>query len=151
MPIYLSRKLYHNTPAWVPDTAIFHVRIRSHTCLTSDGIGRKLLDSASLYKDKGIWSCYLMVLMPDHLHALLSFGLDRGMKATIQSWKHYHAAQNGIKWQDGFFDHRIRSNQEYTRSYDYILDNPVRQKICKKPEDWSWRISAFYEETTPHF
>jgi hypothetical protein len=37
--------------------------------------------------------------MPDHLHALLSFGRDGSMSGVIRDWKRFDARINHIGWQ----------------------------------------------------
>ncbi|TAN39081.1 MAG: hypothetical protein EPN23_00450 [Verrucomicrobia bacterium] len=70
------------------DAAIFHIRIRCASDnpmpLTDATIGSAILASAADYAQRGQWACYLLLLMPDHLHALLSFGQGRGMSETLR-------------------------------------------------------------------
>ena len=37
---------------------------------------------------------------------------------------------------EGFFDHRLRSAQEFSEKYAYIGMNPVRKGLSARPEDW---------------
>ena len=147
-------KLFHKTPSWVPDTAIFHVRIRiqpGSTALTEPTCAAGLLDSVERYAESGKWSCYLMLLMPDHLHALLSFGREVGMSETLRNWKRGQARILGIRWQDGYFDHRIRNAEEYAEKFAYIERNPVACGLCGQEGDWPWRTAAFAKEAVPKF
>ncbi|OGV47243.1 MAG: hypothetical protein A2X46_18025 [Lentisphaerae bacterium GWF2_57_35] len=143
----LKSKLHHNTPGWVPDVAIFHIRIRcasnNQLPLTHDELGLKLLSSIHYYANRQLWSCYLFVLMPDHVHALLSFDHTKGMSQTVRNWKRYHASHHGVLWQENFFDHRIRSEQEFSEKYAYIERNPVAKNLCATPEEWPWKISSW--------
>ena len=74
--------------------------------------------------------------MPDHLHALMVFPRESSMRKTIGFWKAHHARKNGIVWQDGFFDHRIRNDAGFFEKAAYIRNNPVRANLVEKPEDW---------------
>jgi REP element-mobilizing transposase RayT len=78
--------------------------------------------------------------MPDHLHARLAFPPVPGMSPTIRQWKAYHARQNRVQWQDGYFDHRIRSPKELDIKSDYIRQNPVVKGLCATAEDRPWMI-----------
>ena len=80
----------------------------------------------------------MLLLMPDHLHAILAFPRDPGMKTTVENWKKFLAREHGIAWQRDFFDHRLRSSNEETEKRDYILMNPVRKGCCERAEDWPW-------------
>lgn len=74
-------RLRHETPLWIPAGAIFHVRIRAAggPPLTTPETARRLLDSAAFYTERGRWWAWLFLLMPDHLHALLSFPHEERM------------------------------------------------------------------------
>ena len=77
--------------------------------------------------------------MPDHLHTILRYDHRRQpLDILIKNWKRYLARFAKIQWQDGFFDHRIRTLQEYREKDSYIRQNPVRANLCKRPEDWPY-------------
>lgn len=84
---------------------------------------------------------HLCLLMPDHLHALVSFPIDRDLTKVISNWKEIAAKKAGIVWQRDFFDHRLRSAQELREKEAYISLNPVRKGLVGEPEDWEfvWR------------
>ena len=136
------RRLSHAVPSSVKDGAVFHIRIRIdrkwHGCLTHESIAPKILDSVAFYQTKRIWNCRLMLLMPDHLHALLSFNPEKEMSKVIGAWKHYHVTQLGVCWQQGSFDHRIRSDESIDEKALYIRANPVVVGLCEKALDWPW-------------
>jgi len=98
------------------------------------------LESVRRYHVDGRWWCRLFLLMPDHLHALFVFPGATGMSRTIKDWKSFHARCSGVSWQDGYFDHRIRSPKELDVKYDYIRQNPVVKGLCVKAEDWPLMI-----------
>jgi putative transposase len=109
-----TRRLHHVTPAWVRPGADFHIRIRSlGTDLTQPGLARKLLHSAAEYHRRQSWHCHLFLLMPDHLPAMLAFPPERDMSVVIGKWKAWQARSSGVKWQENYFDHRIRNNHEF--------------------------------------
>jgi hypothetical protein len=39
-------------------------------------------------------------------------------------------------WQEGFFDHLLRSSESYGEKWEYVRMNPVRAGLCRQPEDW---------------
>jgi len=140
-----GQRLHHATPAWVPDGARFHIRIRAAADftnpLTDQSLGKALLDSVAHYQKLQRWHVTLFLLMPDHLHAILSFPLQESMPRVIGEWKRFHAKTHGIRWQDNFFDHRLRNDAEANLKYDYIRHNPVVKNLCTNPDDWPWVIS----------
>ncbi len=79
-----------------------------------------------------------MLLMPDHLHAVISFPDNSNLRSTVKEWKKYLARTESIGWQRDFFDHRLRDQQEELEKISYILMNPIRRELCERAEDWPW-------------
>jgi REP-associated tyrosine transposase len=105
-PARQTRKwLCHERPAWVSVDAVFFVtincRVRGENQLCLPQIGKSLLKSARFYHRKRWW-IHVWLLMPDHVHALLSFSQVESMTNVIASWKRYTARSLRIEWQDGF-------------------------------------------------
>ena len=42
------------------------------------------------------------------------------------------------RWQKGFFDHVIRSEESYAQKWVYVRDNPVRAGLVRSAEDWPY-------------
>jgi len=133
-------RLFHCTPSWVEDGCVFHIRIRcaleNTVVLSQPLIASRLLESVEFYTKKGRWFVHLFLLMPDHLHALVSFPKEQEMSRVIADWKRYYCKQHGIRWQDNFFDHRIRNTTEYLGKATYIRNNPVAAGLCETPAEW---------------
>ncbi len=64
------------------------------------------------------------------------------MSEVIGMWKKYHHRKNCIKWQDNYFDHRIRNDKELSEKSIYIRQNPVVKGLCSRPEIWPWSIES---------
>jgi len=79
-----------------------------------------------------------MLLMPDHLHALLGFSPAANMAIVIGRWKAWQKRTLGVEWQENFFDHRIRNDRELVLKETYIRQNPVVKGLCAQPTDWPW-------------
>ncbi len=62
------------------------------------------------------------------------------MSDLIGIWKKYHHRNNYIKWQENYFDHRIRNDKELELKSTYIRHNPVVKGLCTKPELWPWTL-----------
>jgi putative transposase len=137
-------RLAHDTPRWVTAGALFHIRIRAeqNRSLTEPDLGPQLLCSATRYHELGHWWCLLFLLMPDHLHALLHFPPNRSMTGVVRDWKRGTSRFQGVRWQEGFFDHRLRNDKERRDKWCYIRRNPVAKGLCVTEEDWNWWWSA---------
>jgi len=153
MKIYrgFPERLHHRVPHWVEPGALFHVRIaldreKEQKALTHPALAQAILDSAKFYQTEGLWHITLFLLMPDHLHAILSFARDQSMSDVIRDWKRFHAHMNHVFWQEGYFDHRLRADErgaQLTAKMNYIRQNPVAAGLCAKAEDWPWIIDPF--------
>jgi putative transposase len=134
------KRLHHDVPHWVEEGSPFFITVncaeRGRPQLTLPQIATPLLEAVRFYHDQHRWHLTLMLLMPDHFHAILSFPRDTVMAEVMQNWKRYTSRTFGIRWQDGFFDHRLRNDAEETAKHHYIRHNPVRQNLCQRPEDW---------------
>jgi REP element-mobilizing transposase RayT len=84
----------------------------------------------------------LFLLMPDHLHAMLAFPREPGMAAVIRDWKRGTARFQDVRWQENFFDHRIRHSREKETTWAYIHRNPVAKGLCQEDELWPYWWSA---------
>jgi putative transposase len=141
-------KLHHGVPHWVESGALFHIRIavdreKEQRPLTGTRLAQALLDSARFYEAKQRWHITLFLLMPDHLHALLSFAGDTSISKVVGYWKHFHSCKHGIIWQEGYFDHRLRRDergQQLSAKMSYIRENPVAAGLCTNAEEWPWVI-----------
>ena len=141
-------KLHHTVPNWVEPDALFHIRIaldrtKEQPTLITSPIAESLMESAKFYEAQHRWYITAFLLMPDHIHALLSFERDKAMSRVIGDWKHFHRHKHGIIWQEGFFDHRLRDDErgeQLSAKINYIRQNPVAAGLCTKAEDWPWWI-----------
>jgi hypothetical protein len=96
------------------------------------------LESASVYEQLGHWYLWLMVVMPDHLHLIATFNLDRAIQSTVKAWKSHQAKHLDIKWQSGFFEHRLRNDAEFDEKSHYVRWNPVRKGLVQSLDDWPY-------------
>ena len=139
MPDFPGR-LYHLTPGWVKDGALFHIRIRvaddQVVSLTDPMLGPALLGAAQQYHCTGRWWCELVLLMPDHLHALIACPREPGLAKTMRNWKRATARLHRVSWQENFYDHRIRNAKEGNEEWHYIRRNPVAKGLCAAEENW---------------
>ena len=77
------------------------------------------------------------VLMPDHVHLIVAISPDSNtsLGAWIKAFKAV-VANRAFKWQSGFFDHVLRSDESRSEKWEYIRMNPVRAGLVKQPDDW---------------
>jgi putative transposase len=141
-PLPVRKKLPHEVPAWVPEGSRYFItincRVRGVDSLCVDGRAEALLASISVYEAAAKWWMHIMVIMPDHLHMIATFGRQHAVQPVISAWKSYQARALGIEWQSGFFEHRLRSDAEFVEKAHYVRVNPVRKGLANKWEDWAY-------------
>jgi putative transposase len=86
------------------------------------------------------------VLMPDHAHLFIVFP---GEGITLAQWVQGLRSVIGKKlsalgfqkphWQEGFFDHLLRSRESDSQKWDYVRMNPVRAGLSRTPEEWPYQ------------
>ena len=86
---------------------------------------------------------HAFVVMPDHLHVLLT-PLEAVEKSVqlIKGGFSFRAKRelgwNGEVWQSGFTDHRIRDSEDWQRHLEYIRLNPVEARLVEDSVLYEW-------------
>jgi len=137
------RILPHEAPHWVPEWEPFFITInclpRGQNQLCIEPAANQILESMKESEKRQIWSIGLVVLMPDHLHAILHFNPVPGMRVSLINWKKMVARRWKINWQRDFFDHRLRNDAEYAEKFAYVSMNPVRAGLVAEIGMWPHR------------
>ena len=108
-----------------------YVRLSKYGAMVRD----TLLEMGTFYDDITI-NHY--VIMPNHVHFILSICGERGpsrtpaptnarLPAFLSAWKRLTNKKAGFPiWQRGYYDHVIRNEADYLRIWQYMDENPVR-------------------------
>jgi putative transposase len=146
IPPYLGKKrpvrgkLPHGVPSWVKAGEVFFITLcaapRGRNQLCQRTVAEGIFEAVEFRVARQVWHVSLWLLMPDHLHALISFPSDGDMSVVIANFKENTAKNLGIVWQRDFFDHRLRSDAERDEKVHYIWMNPVRKGLVVRAEDW---------------
>jgi putative transposase len=83
------------------------------------------------------------VIMPDHFHIILSpkESIERSMQKIKGGFSFRAKAAfdwNHDIWQPGFSDHRIRDVADWECHIAYMLQNPVKNRLCSSSEDYRY-------------
>ena len=97
-----------------------------------------------IWKDSKNWCVGRYVIMPDHVHLFArkapggSVGLDR----WITWWKKGFLSALDLKpgsWQPSYWDTRMRSAEQYSAKWSYVLNNPVRRRLVSRSDEWAFQ------------
>jgi len=126
--------------------ATFHVRLQASegqvVPLTEPLLANSIMGMARRHHDLGLWWCELFLVMPDHLHAILDFGVGADVQGIIGSWKRAASATLGVSWHGRFEDHRLPRRCEVDEKWWYVRRNPVARGLCDREDDWRHWWSA---------
>jgi putative transposase len=103
-------------------------------------------------RERGFYKLDAFVVMPDHLHVLLTPNETTTIEKAMQMIKGGSAHRMGLErpqkfpiWHAGFHDRWMRTAQEFRESKLYIEQNPVVAKIAERPEDYALSsVSGLY-------
>ena len=103
---------------------------------------RLMVDVLKHYDGTG-YVLHAYVVMPDHLHALLtpSEAIEKSVQLikggfSFRVKREY--GMNGEVWQPGFTDHRIRDSEDWERHLKYIQLNPVEARLVEDSVLYEW-------------
>ncbi|HVU16216.1 MAG TPA: transposase [Candidatus Didemnitutus sp.] len=143
MPPLPQRKfLPHEIPSWIPDGAGFFLTIctvpRGKDQLCHQQVADIIFEAVQYRQNACRWYVHLLLLMPDHLHAVVSFPREEHMVAVVANFKEITCKRANVRWQRDFFDHRLRTTESFWEKVSYIRNNPVRKGFVANPHNWRW-------------
>jgi putative transposase len=101
------------------------------------------------YRDRRDYSLHEFVVMPNHLHVLLTPSSTTSLEKAVQLIKggssheiHKQCDRNMEIWQEGFHDWTIRDTNDWQSKAEYIRMNPVRAKLVERAEDWPYSSAS---------
>jgi REP-associated tyrosine transposase len=127
-----DRTFFITTVAW-QRAPIFRVEARA----------RLLIEVLFDYRDQGRYLLHEFVVMPDHIHLLITPATDISVERAVQFIKGgYSYRLRKIEkmqvWQESFTNHRIRDAEDYERHCEYIRLNPVRAGLVRAAGEYSF-------------
>ncbi|HLW81282.1 MAG TPA: transposase [Candidatus Acidoferrales bacterium] len=100
-------------------------------------------------RDRGFYLLHAFVIMPDHLHLLLTPAESASLEKAVQMIKggSAHRIRKELRyrspvWQPGFHDRWIRTVEEFRARSNYIAQNPVAARIVQSALDYRWSSSC---------
>jgi putative transposase len=107
------------------------------------------------------------VVMPEHVHLLLSEAVEKNpskilqvlkqkvARALLKKPRRANSAQKSLPfegssteqehfWQRRFYDFNVWSQKKLKEKLEYMHANPVQRKLVEHPRDWPWSSWAHY-------
>ena len=113
------------------------------------GISQILVETLFHYRGESAYLLHEFVLMPNHVHLLMTPGAKTSLEKAIQLIKggsshriHEETNRATIIWQKGFYDWTIRDANDWNAKVEYIRMNPVRAELVAEPRDWPYSSAS---------
>lgn len=90
------------------------------------------------------------VILPDHFHILIDVGngnisyIMHNFK-RIYTWNYNKQIKKGKVWQNRFWDHVIKDQDDYNNHLDYIHFNPMKHGIIDDPFEYPHSSLKLFE------
>ena len=116
----------------------------------------EIVKCSMLYFDETRYISHAFCIMPNHVHWLLSPKKDSLSTSTdsilisimhsIKSFSAHEAnktlGRSGRFWSKEYYDHLVRSSEQFGRLLVYTLENPVKVGLCRHWRDWPWTVCS---------
>jgi putative transposase len=89
------------------------------------------------------------VVMPEHVHLLVSEPHEAVLATALQSLKQSVARRLNLRgaepfWQDRYYDFNVYSERKRVEKLRYMHRNPVVRGLVAAPEEWAWSSFRHY-------
>jgi len=116
-----------------------------------------LRESFRVSKTKYSYKIEAIVILPDHLHIIITPRISTDYPKIIRAIKYHFSSylepkyyehleqsksrsQRGMKpiWQKRYFEHTIRDEKDYLEKMEYIQFNPIKHQLVEDINDWEY-------------
>jgi putative transposase len=80
------------------------------------------------------------VIMPEHMHLLVTEPERESLAAAMQAFKQSVARHLGSEpfWQTRYYDFNVYTERKRIEKLRYIHRNPVKRGLVASPDQWPW-------------
>ena len=136
-----------------PDKIVSSARTFFATTKTSQGLpllqsernATLMIDVLRSYVAAGKFRLHDFVVMPNHVHLLMTVGADMTIEKAMQFVKggfSYRLRKEcgylGEVWQRGFSETRVECRQSFIKHREYIAANPLKAGLVERPEEFPY-------------
>jgi putative transposase len=108
-----------------------------------------LIDTVYRHRDKSAYLLHEFVIMPDHIHLILTPNPTISLEKAMQLIKggssfeiHKQRQQKMEIWQQGFHDWTIRDASDWQTRAEYIAMNPAHAHLVESFRDWPYSSAS---------
>ena len=157
-PVRDEQRSRRNLPHWRVPAATYWVTYASRVGALTPA-ERDIAMAALRFWDGRRLDLHAAVVMPDHVHALLTPRAIPGeheafenLSELLKSIKSYSGreiakarGQGGVAWVHESYDHWLRSPEEFREKWQYLAENVVKEGLADTPAayDWWYAVDLF--------
>ena len=135
--LQLQRRIYAEMECWLD-------RAESVSHLREPPVAQMVVEAIS-FRHNRTWNVLEYVVMPNHVHLFIEV-IDGELKRTVEQFKRWtgHSGTALVAdsrerfWQDEWFDHWSRSEEQDERIIEYIRQNPVKAGLVDDYREWPY-------------
>ncbi len=118
--------------------ALTTVAYQRRNVFQRDAIAELCIETIFRYRDAGEFQFHAFVVMPNHVHAVLTPAPDVAIERCAQLIKggFSFAARKEVTgeiWQEKYHPHRVTDEEDLRNQILYIVNNPVRKGWAEYP------------------
>ncbi|MDA0812472.1 MAG: transposase [Verrucomicrobia bacterium] len=120
------------------------------SCILRDQMNAKIVADTLHHFDGTRYLLHTWVIMPNHVHLLVSLSQSESLEKIVSSWKRFSSKQlndrngtSGTLWQTDYFDRLIRDANHFWNVVSYIQGNPEKGKL--KQGDYQLHTAPWIE------
>jgi putative transposase len=125
---------------------------RRQPLLRSDLVRSYFLETLEQVRSSHRFEVFGYVLMPEHVHLLISEPEREVLSASMQVLKQTVSrrcsslvgTKAGCFWSKRYYDFNVHTNEKRIEKLQYLHRNPVKRELVAKPEDWTWSSFRHY-------
>ncbi|MDB6003995.1 MAG: type site-specific deoxyribonuclease, HsdR family [Prosthecobacter sp.] len=106
------------------------------SCILRQPACREIVTGALQFFEAKRYHLHSWVIMPNHVHVLMSLHEAEQLNKVLSSWKSYTANRlnellhlSGPFWQEDYFDRLVRDADHFVRCVRYIRRNPLKAHL----------------------
>ena len=150
MPSPIRRYAFRRNLPHLQTEAPLFVSLSTHLRWELPPSARDIIFDTVLREHKRKVWIYAFVVMPNHLHLLFyplrdssgaRFGIAEimsGIKGVTAHGANRLLDRRGRVWEEEYFDHSLRKNENLDAKVEYIAMNPVLAGLVNSSSDYKW-------------
>ncbi len=106
----------------------------------------KFLEILEQTREKYRFQILGFVIMPDHVHLLLTEPDEKPLSTALQVLKQRFSRTRTETevWEERYYDFNIYTRHKHIEKINYIHHNPVKRGLVTEPDQGSWSSARFY-------